>query len=93
MARNSRSSAEAAAANGRAMPASIIDGAAAAGIGICQPAGISTGWITRCVSPPSVTTRSSTATHAVNRHSTPNRSEVATMRRSSSASPPYGLLT
>ena len=49
-----------------------------------QPAGSSTGWTTRCGCPPSVTTRVSTATYAVNRHSTPERSDVSTMRRSSS---------
>jgi hypothetical protein len=36
-----------------------------------HPAGSSTGWVTRCWPVPSVTTRVSTATNAVNRHSTP----------------------
>ena len=51
-----------------------------------QPAGASTGCRTRWTTPPSLTTCTSAATKAVKRHSTPNRSEVSTMRRSSSRS-------
>lgn len=56
-------------------------------VGISQPLGGSTGWITRCSGPPSPVTRVSTATKAVNRHSTPKRSETSTIRRSREWSP------
>ena len=51
-----------------------------------HPAGASTGCRTRWTTPPSLTTRTSAATKAVKRHSTPKRSEVSTIRRSSSRS-------
>jgi hypothetical protein len=63
--------------------------AAGAGPPSVQPAGSSTGCTTWCTGPPSVT-RGSTATYAVNRHSTPKRSEVATIRCSNSVD---GLVT
>jgi hypothetical protein len=53
-----------------------------------QPDAGSTGWTTRCARWPSATTRVSTATYAVNRHSTPNRSEVSVMYRSRSVVDP-----
>jgi hypothetical protein len=43
--------------------------------------------VTRRFPPPSFTTRLSTATNAVNRHSTPNRSDVSTIDFSSARSP------
>jgi hypothetical protein len=53
---------------------------------IVHPAGASTGCRTLWTTPPSFTTCTSAATNAVKRHSTPNRSEVSTMRRSNSRS-------
>jgi hypothetical protein len=55
--------------------------------GCSQPLGGSTGWMTRCSGPPSATCRLSTATYAVNRHSTPYSSETRTISGSSSCSP------
>jgi hypothetical protein len=71
---------------GAASEASTIPGPLGAS-NMSQPDGDSTGWVTRRTSPFSVTTRLSTATYAVNRHSTPYRSEVATMVCSSSVRP------
>src|SRR5690606_35779908 len=71
------------AAYGMAIAAIVMVGAA--GTAMSQPSGISTGWMTRCFSPPSATTRLSTAIQAVKRHRTPKRSEVSVMVRSSSS--------
>src|SRR5262249_30196196 len=62
----------------RILPAAAGGAAGLAGASMSQPEAGSTGWTTRCGWPPSVTTRLSTATYAVNRHSTPNRSDVST---------------
>src|SRR5579864_1749315 len=68
---------------GRAAPAAMGVGPGPAG---SHPAGSSTGWVTRCGAAPWVTTRASTATNAVNRHSTPYRSETSVIWRSSRTS-------
>ncbi|BCB87587.1 hypothetical protein Psuf_049000 [Phytohabitans suffuscus] len=57
----------------------------AAPASMSHPEAGSTGWTIRCAGAPPVTTRLSTARYAVNRHSTPKRSEVSTIRRSSPA--------
>jgi hypothetical protein len=72
---------------GAAADASRNGGAPAASRGNSQPDGISTGCVTRRVSPFSFTTLLSTATYAVNRLRTPNRSDVETIRDSRSRSP------
>src|SRR4051812_37794413 len=69
--------------NGRAPPAFATLLVAREYVAPCElsahPLGDSTGWVTWCRPPSALTTSLSTLTNAVNRDSTPYRSDVATI--------------